>query len=571
MMKRQHGPKVKPSARSLPLGIMPRIPTWIFWLVLLLHLPALFIDVMDVDAAQYAEMAREMRFSDNWTFLYDRGGNYLDKPPMLFWLSALSMKLLGVSNWAYKLPSFLVAILAVYATYRLGRKLYGEAVGRWSALILATCQGLFLMINDVRTDTMLMGWVAVALWGWTEYRSEKRWRWLLLTAVAVALGLMTKGPIALFVPVFAIGADALLRRDWKLIFDPKYLVALLVIVLLLLPMALGLYHQYDAHPETIVDGKQGVSGLKFFFWTQSFGRITGASDWDNGAGPEFLLVGMLWAFLPWILLFLLALGAGFRNLFIRKFRLPEHSEGLVLGGFTLTYLSLCMSRYQLPHYIFVVFPLAAILVAVLARDFAEGHYPKWRAAFVKVQTGMGALLMVGVLLILTIVFPQPWWMLLSWAGCVTLWIYVTRANTGTARILWTSVTAILITNLFLTNFFYRPLLRYQLGGQVGRYLLAYRIPQDQVLAYRVDDPLNSLPFYSRSIIKTKPDSGMATQQRFPYVLTGTAGLAEMQRAGVIPDTLAHFERFKVSELTPTFLSAKARPEALTSYWLVKVR
>lgn len=550
---------------------MPRIPTWIFWVVLLLHLPALFIDVMDIDAAQYAEMSRELRFSNNWTFLYDRGSNYLDKPPLLFWLSALSMKVLGVSNFAYKLPSFLVALLAVYATHRLGRRLHGEAVGRLAALILATCQGLFLMINDVRTDTMLMGWVATALWGWAEYRSGKRWGWLLLTAVAVALGLMTKGPIALFVPVFAIGADALLRRDWNLIFDPKYLVAVLVIAVLLLPMALGLYYQYDLHPEALVDGKQGVSGLTFFFWTQSFGRITGASDWDNGAGPEFLLVGMLWAFLPWILLFLLAFGAGFRKLIKQKFKLPKQSEGLVLGGFTLTYLSLCMSRYQLPHYIFVVFPLAAILVACLFRDFAEGQYPKWKSAFVKIQTGMGALLLLGVLLILTIVFPQPWWVLMIWLDCVVVWLLVTRVSKGTARMLWTSVTAILITNLFLTNFFYRPLLRYQLGGQVGRYLLAHQIPRDQVLAYRVEDPMNSLPFYSLSIIKTTFDSGMATQQRFPYVLTGAAGLAEMQRAGVVPDTLKRFERFKVSELTPTFLSVKARSEALTSYWLVKVR
>lgn len=550
---------------------MPRIPAWIFALILLVHIPALFVDVMDIDASQYAEMAREMCFSDNWTFLYDRGSAYLDKPPMLFWFSAASMKVFGPTNFGFKFPSFLIAILAVYATYRLGRRLHGEAVGRLAALVLASCQGMFLMTNDVRTDTMLMGWVATAFWGWAEYRHNKKWKWLLLTAAAVAFGMMTKGPIALLAPVFAFGADALLRRDWKQIFDPKYLVAALVIAVLLIPMSIGLYQQFDANPNVFVNGKVGVSGLRFFYWSQSFGRITGESHWNNGAGPEFLLVNMLWAFLPWMLLFLLALGVQFRDVFRKKIRLGPGGEGVALGGFVLSYLALGMSRYQLPHYIFVVFPLAAVLVAVLIKDFAEGRFPKWRKAFSKIQTGLGALLLVGVLLILTIVFPAPWWAFGVWAMAVALWLWVTRSTAATSRMVWSSTAAILLTNLFLTSAFYRPLMRdYQLGSQAGRFIRERNIPREQVLAYRVDDPLNSLPFYARSIIKHLPDSGFTASNRFPYVLTGREGLEEMRRQGIFPDTLAHFNRFKVSELTPGFLSVKSRPEVVTPYWLVRM-
>lgn len=550
---------------------MPRIPAWIFALILLVHIPALFVDVMDIDASQYAEMAREMRFSGNWTFLYDRGAAYLDKPPMLFWLSAASMQLFGPTNFGFKFPSFIVAILAVYATYRLGRRLHGEAVGRLAALILASCQGMFLMTNDVRTDTMLMGWVATAFWGWAEYRESKKWKWLLLTATAVAFGMMTKGPIALLAPAFAFGTDALLRRDWKGIFDPKYLVAAGVIAILLVPMSIGLYQQFDADPNVFVNGKKGASGLRFFYWSQSFGRITGESHWNNGAGLDFLLVNMLWAFLPWILLFLLALGVQIRGVFRKRFHLGIREEGFALGGFVLSYLALGMSRYQLPHYIFVVFPLAALLVAVLIKDFAEGRFPKWQKAFTKIQTGLGVLLMVGVLLVLTVVFPAAWWALGAWGAAVALWVWTVRSTAASGRIIWGSTAAILLTNLFLTSGFYRPLLRdYQLGSQAGRFIREQKIPRHQVLVYRVDDPLNSLPFYARSIIKRLPDSGYAAQKRFPFVLTGREGLAEMHRAGIFPDTLAHFNRFKVSELTPAFLSVKSRPEAVTSYWMVRM-
>ncbi len=551
---------------------MPRIPFWIFLLILLLHVPGLFVDIMDIDASQYAEMAREMRFSSNWTFLYDRGTAYLDKPPLLFWLSALSMKVFGPTHFAYKLPSFLAGILAVYATYRLGRRLHGEAVGRLAALVLASCQGMFLMTNDVRTDTLLMGLVATALWGWAEYRESRGWKWLLLTAFSVACGMMTKGPIALFTPVFAVGVDALLRRKWKQIFDPRYLVAIVVIAVLLVPMSIGLYQQFDADPQVFVNGQTGASGLRFFYWSQSFGRITGESHWNNGAGPEFLLVNMLWAFLPWIFLFLLALGVQFRQLWRQRFRFTDGQEGMALGGFVLSYLALGMSRYQLPHYIFVAFPLAALLVALMIRDFSEGFFPKWQRAFGKIQTGIGTLLLVGVFLILTIVFPQPWWAFLLWAGAVGLWVFVVWETRFAARMVWGSAAAILLTNLFLTNAFYRPLIReYQLGSMAGRYLRANRISPEQVLTYRVNDPLNSLPFYARSIIKKQNDSGYAAQRRFEYVLTGREGLEEMNRADIFLDTLTRFDRFKVSELTPEFLSHKSRLRALTPYWLVKLR
>ena len=67
---------------------------------LLLLLATLFVyflgfnlDVMDIDAAQYANMSREMLQSNNPLFLYDVGMPYLDKPPFLIWVSALSMKL----------------------------------------------------------------------------------------------------------------------------------------------------------------------------------------------------------------------------------------------------------------------------------------------------------------------------------------------------------------------------------------------------------------------------------------------------------------------------------------------
>ena len=112
------------------------------------------IDIMDIDAAQYASMSREMMASGHYLQLFDLGKDYLDKPPFLFWISSLSLKLFGINNFAYRLPSFLFAALAVFSTYKFSRLFYEKSTSILSAIILASCQGFILMNHDVRTDTI---------------------------------------------------------------------------------------------------------------------------------------------------------------------------------------------------------------------------------------------------------------------------------------------------------------------------------------------------------------------------------------------------------------------------------
>ena len=91
------------------------------------------IPLMDVDAAQYASISREMLEKHSYLQFYDLGKDYLDKPPMLFWLSGLSMKIFGIHDWAYRLPSFFFAWLSVYSTYRLAQLFYKKEIAILSA------------------------------------------------------------------------------------------------------------------------------------------------------------------------------------------------------------------------------------------------------------------------------------------------------------------------------------------------------------------------------------------------------------------------------------------------------
>lgn len=549
---------------------MPKVPFWVFIVLAVLYFSAIRVDTMDVDASQYAEMSREMMKSGDYLHVYDRGHDYLDKPPFLFWVSSASIKVFGANNLGFKLPSILFALLALYATYRLTRRLYDENTARMAALILGTCQGFFLMTNDIRCDTILMSWVITAIWFIKEWDISRKLYWLLLGAAAIAFGMMTKGPIALTVPVFCFASDWILKREWRKLFKPQYILAIIVIAVLLIPMSIGLYQQFDMHPEKLIDGKHNTSGLRFFYWSQSFGRITGESPWQNSVDMSFLLSNMLWSYLPWILLFLVGLVINVIELFKQKLRLSPAQEWISTGGFILTYLALGSSRYQLPHYIFVAFPLASIVTAKLLKDFFEGRYRKVFAVMKPVQIVIVTLLFIGALLTVTYVFHLGVAPIIIWAVSLVIWLYIAFRKQLPGKLLWISAAGILLVNILLTNFFYYNLLKYEVGATAGRYIKASNINTDKVFAYRMKDPINALPFYANGVIQ-KSDTPLTVLPKVDYVLTMDSGLDELQIKGYKYDIAYQGKLFKVSELTPEFLNPDTRDKATSNYYLLKLK
>jgi 4-amino-4-deoxy-L-arabinose transferase-like glycosyltransferase len=546
---------------------MPKVPFWIFILLAILHLSAFYIDVMDVDASQYAEMSREMMESGSYLQVYDRGGEYLDKPPFLFWISSLSMKVFGVNNFAYKLPSVLFAFWAWYATYRLARLLYGEAAGRIAALVLGACQGMFLMTNDIRTDTILMSWVVTAIWLIKEWDLTGKLKYFLFGCGAIAFGMMTKGPIALLVPAFCFVSDWFLKREWRKFFRPVYLLGILVIAILLVPMSIGLYQQFDMHPEKPVNGVQGVSGLRFFYWSQSFGRITGESPWNNGAGFDFLFSSMLWAFLPWILFFVAALFINIIQLVKQRFLLRPDQEWITTGGFILSYIALGSSKYQLPHYIFVVFPLAAIMVAALIKAYFENHSFQGLFRILRpTQIVISALLLAAALLVISTVFPSGVVGYLLWVVALVIWLFTFRKSARVSRFFYMSVAGIMLANVFLTHYFYRNLLQFQAGSQMGRFISKNKIDPTQVKFRALENAVVALHFYAGHIIR---DTG--TFRSGKYVFTGTAGLDSFNAEGYSYYIVNQGVYFRVSEVTPDFLNYKTRGKAVKPHYLIRLK
>jgi 4-amino-4-deoxy-L-arabinose transferase-like glycosyltransferase len=482
----------------------------------------LFLDVMDVDASQYASISMEMWQGGSWLEVMHRHADYLDKPPLLFWLSAASMGVFGFNNFAYKLPALMAAMAGIWATYRFAKIFYPEKTAQHAALILASSLGLMLMTNDVRTDILLLGTTACAVWQLAEYQQQTRWPNLLAAFFFIGLAMLAKGPIGLVVPAFAAGSHLLLRRDWRGIFRWQWLVGLLVVALVLAPMCWGLWHQFDLHPEKPLRDRRTTSGLYFFFWEQSFGRVTGENVWHDDSTPLYFVHTYLWAFAPWSLLFMGALWARFREILGQKFRLPAADEGYSIGAFVLTFAALSTSNYKLPHYIFVTLPWASVL---LARWLGS---PFWVAPSVGRRMWFGAQLVVLVLVtVLALALPGYFfsenssWMLAGLAivfGGVALLIAPPPTDKSVGwgqkirRIFNSQPTNLSVGNLvrasilaaigfgFALNFWFYPhLLPYQSTSQVGRYLRENAIPAERVGFFKRHG--HALDFYAGGITR----------------------------------------------------------------------
>lgn len=544
---------------------------WIFLGLFAIYLVGFGIDIMDIDAAQYASMSREMMETNSYLQLYDLGKDYLDKPPFLFWISALSMKIFGANNFGYRLPSFLFALFAIFSTYKLARHFYDRVVAQWSSVILASCQGFFLICHDIRTDTVLMSWVVFSLWQLTAWFQNGGWKNFVLGFAGIAFGMMSKGPIALLVPAFAFGSHFLLHRKFNQVFRWQYIVGIIIIAILLLPMCIGLYRQFDLHPEKLVNGSRNVSGLRFFFWTQSFGRITGESSWDNGANIFFLLQNMAWSFFPWIILFILALFSELKIIAQQRFRLLRQQEAITTGGFVLSYFALGLSNYQLPHYIFVAFPLAAIITAkYLHKLIDERRLSRTYQVLTKVHFLLFILVWIAIIVLMHNCFDDipvavPIVALLMFGFYLFAFF---SGRTSVTILPFICLYTIMSANIFLNGWFYPSLLKYQAGNVAGKWIRERQIPAAKIFVHQYEE-FRSMHFYSRMIIPHK-DSVRQFRQG-DYIITSKENLPGIRNAGYGYQQLFEQHGFRVSRLSLKFLRKSTRPQTLEDYVIIQIK
>ena len=535
----------------------------ILFVILIVYLIGAFtIDLLDNDATQYFTIAMNMYDSGNFMDVTWRPDyNYLDKPPLLFWLSASFFSIFGMSHFVYRLPSILITLLGIFSTYKLGKKLYNEQVGLFSAIIYAGNFAIFVINHDVRTDTMLAGFVIFSIWQLYEYLQSGKKLNFLLGFIGIGLAFSTKGPLGLLIPILALGPQLIYHRRWKDIFRPEWFLGLVIVFIVLIPMIVSVYQQH------------GMEGIRFHFWDQSFGRITGNTKWEDTTGPFFFVHSFLWSFLPWTIIALVAYVKKWIGAF-KAFDKDESFEIITLGGITLVFIAMSMAQYKLPHYTYVVFPLVAILTgSYIDKTFKQIKWEGFGPYLSISQTALNILLWIAVGLsfyifsevsilvyILEIVF---------FAGFLYL---IFKKKNQVSRIFSTSLVTIIGVAFVLNLHFYPNLNPFQAGAEVGKDIKEMKISAEDILIYKAHKPATDV--YSEMIIPRTLEhhqlDSILNIDRPRYIFTNTEGLEELEQYNIKMVTIKTYSDFHTSTLTLPFLNPATRAEAVHKCYLLEV-
>src|SRR5512147_466528 len=173
------------------------------------------------DEGRYVEIPREMAVTGDYLTPRLNGVKYFEKPVLFYWLESLSIWLFGLDEFTLRLWPALLALAGCLAVYGAGRRLYGREAGILAAVVLAT-SGLYyalsrLIILDMPVTVLLTIALLVFLVGTHEPAGWRRRVLLWAFYAFMALAVLTKGLIGIFIPAMVIGAWILLLGEWRLL------------------------------------------------------------------------------------------------------------------------------------------------------------------------------------------------------------------------------------------------------------------------------------------------------------------------------------------------------------------
>lgn len=337
---------------------------WTIVVALLVNAASLFTPIINEgDSVLYAALSQHIALTGNWGDLVLDNLDWLDKPHFPFWVTALFFKLGGVSTFNYILPGFLFHLLGSYYTYRIARMFYGRDVALLALLMVVSTYHLMYTSSAIKAEAFLTGSITAACYYWLRFDAQAKAKYLMLAAVFSAVSVMTKGIFTLITIASGLACLWMYRGQWRNFWSAKWLLALALSLLLTFPEVLALYFQFDAHPDKLVFGKTGVSGIRFFVWDSQFGRFFNSGPIKNQEGtPLYFVHVFIWAFLPWVAVFVAALYAGVRG-FAKQGQDARSKFVFLCGAFFVTFCLFSATAFQLDYYTVILFPFAVILSA----------------------------------------------------------------------------------------------------------------------------------------------------------------------------------------------------------------
>ena len=303
--------------------------------------------LFDLDEGAFSEATREMLLNHNFITTYLNGHLRFDKPILIYWLQALSVFLFGEHSWAFRLPSAIATTIWGGVIYWFTRRLYSPRAALYALLVFSTALQIGIIGKAAIADALLNMWLAVTLLSLYLYISTRRERWLLIAFAAAGFGFLTKGPVAVVVPIVPYFIYSLLNREighfFKSVFNWK---GILLFTVIALPWYLAEYLQ------------QGQKFIDGFFLKHNLKRFETPLESHSGSIFYYLPVVVI-GLLPWTTLL-------FSYLWNWKRWKGEKFGLFSLLVFGWVFLLFSLSGTKLPHYIIYGYtPLFVVMGKIL--------------------------------------------------------------------------------------------------------------------------------------------------------------------------------------------------------------
>ena len=282
----------------------------------------------------------------DWLTLHFDYKPWFIHPPLWFWTAGASVLVFGLNEFALRLPSAIFGVLTAVAVYRAARRLYGELAGLLSALALGTSLEVIVLSRLAYLDTMLLCFVTIAtLWIFFAVRDGDRRAFWKAIAAAV-LGTLTKGPVAVVLPLLVLIVFlAWTRRPfWR---GLPWIGGALVYVL-----CAGAWFavQWSVNGDTF---------LHAYFGASTVGRFL--SPFENQPGP-------FWYYLPVTAIGLFPFVAFLPKAVKTAWQRWTEDERYLLTATVVPFIFFSLAQTKLPNYIVVIFPPCSIMIGHMLSD-----------------------------------------------------------------------------------------------------------------------------------------------------------------------------------------------------------
>ena len=315
--------------------------------------------LFDLDEGAFTEATRELLESSNWVSTSLNGEPRHDKPILIYWLQAISVTLFGQFEGAWRLPSMLLSGIWLWLTYRFGRDFLSPRTGVLAVWVLASSWLATVIFKAAIADALLNTLLCWTLFTMYRYTQAPNDRTLVIAGLAMGLGFLAKGPVAVVLPLgtllIAMSLQLRFREFLGICLKPAAWLTVLVVIT-------------PWHVASYLD--QGWAFFEGFYLGHNLGRFSDTMESHGGSYSYYLLLLPV-IVLPFIRWLPATLSHGWRTFVDR-----DQSLDLFLWcWFGLTFVIFSASSTQLPHYLlYGLTPFFLLLARQIDRQISVG---KW--------------------------------------------------------------------------------------------------------------------------------------------------------------------------------------------------